>query len=75
MATKPVLRNLLLNQSKIEFSVALVGSVIAAAAYKFGIEVPRRKSYEDYEKNVDADAVYARMKAAGVFQYYKGDSE
>merc|ERR1711874_573297 len=68
MASKPVLRNLLLDKTKKDFLLALGVSIAVAAAYKFGVQEPRRKLFSDFYKTYDIEKDYARMKKAGVFQ-------
>ena len=45
-AAKPVLRNLLQSQTKIDFGVAMVLSIVGAVGYKYGV-LPPLKSEEN----------------------------
>ncbi|BFZ16649.1 hypothetical protein BsWGS_19688 [Bradybaena similaris] len=75
MASKPALRNLLMNETKVNFIISASAALVVAAAYKFGVEYRRKKKIEDFFANYDLDASYKRMKAAGVFQLYNPDKD
>ncbi|XP_005112777.1 cytochrome c oxidase subunit 6C [Aplysia californica] len=68
MASKPVLRNLLLSKTKRDFVIALTVSIAVAMSYKFGVQEQRRQKFENFYKTYDVEKDYARMKKAGVFQ-------
>ena len=58
------MRGLLLSSVKRDLSVGFAVSLIAGAAWWFGVVIPRRKRYDEFYRNYDAKAVAASMKAS-----------
>ena len=58
------MRGLLLSSVKRDLAMGSAVSLIAGAAWWFGIVIPRRKRYDEFYRNYDAKAVAASMKAS-----------
>lgn len=48
MASKPALRNLLMNETKVNFIISVTAAFFVAAAYKLGVEHRRKKKIDDF---------------------------
>ncbi|CAG5131813.1 unnamed protein product [Candidula unifasciata] len=75
MASKPVLRNLLMSETKVNFVIALTSALVVSAAYKFGVEHRRKRKIDEFFKTYDAEAAFERMQKAGVFRLYNPAKE
>lgn len=60
----PQLRGLLRRQLYRDIVTAVTLGWVAGAGWWFGIAIPRRKQYEDFYRNYDANAVAESMKAS-----------
>ncbi|CAD5125227.1 DgyrCDS13466 [Dimorphilus gyrociliatus] len=74
-AARPQLRGLLKSQLKRDFSIAAVLSVGAAVMWQAVVVLPRKRRYEAFLTNLDADKEFIRMREAGVFQSVKPGGE
>ncbi len=52
MASKPVLKGLLASTAKRQFAITCGACLLASAAWRFGVQMPRRKRYEEFFKLV-----------------------
>ena len=60
----PQLRGLLRRQLYRDIVTAVTLGWVAGAGWWFGVAIPRRKQYEDFYRNYDANAVAESMKAS-----------
>uniref|UniRef100_A0A336KK21 CSON012616 protein n=1 Tax=Culicoides sonorensis TaxID=179676 RepID=A0A336KK21_CULSO len=65
---KPQLRGLHQATIKTSLASAAVLVTITALALKFGRNEPRKRDYAEFYKTYDDNAVYERMKKAGLLQ-------
>lgn len=60
----PQLRGFLRRQLYRDIVTAITLGWVAGAGWWFGVAIPRRKQYEDFYRNYDANAVAESMKAS-----------
>lgn len=60
----PQLRGFLRRQLYRDIVTAVTLGWVAGAGWWFGVAIPRRKQYEDFYRNYDANAVAESMKAS-----------
>lgn len=60
----PQLRGMLKRQIMKDIAVGFALSFMGAGAWWFGVALPRRRKYEDFYKNYDAQAVAESMTAS-----------
>ncbi|XP_026121765.1 cytochrome c oxidase subunit 6C-1-like [Carassius auratus] len=65
---KPAMRGLLAKRLRFHLPIAFGLSLIAAAAFKFGVTEPRKKAYADFYKHYDSMKEFSAMKEAGIFE-------
>uniref|UniRef100_A0AAY5L022 Cytochrome c oxidase subunit 6C n=1 Tax=Esox lucius TaxID=8010 RepID=A0AAY5L022_ESOLU len=65
---KPVMRGLLGKRLRFHLPIAFALSLMAAAAFKFGVTEPRKRAYADFYKNYDATKEFNNMREAGIFE-------
>ena len=59
----PQLRGLLQRQLYRDLGTGLVLAVFAGAAWRYGYALPKRKKYEEFYKNYDAEKVAKEIEA------------
>ncbi|XP_064088987.1 cytochrome c oxidase subunit 6C-1-like [Macrobrachium nipponense] len=72
---KPVMRGLLGQQIKKNLIISGVLCIITVAAYKFGIQDPRKKRYAEFYKTYDAEKEFERIRNLGLLQSARPDGE
>lgn len=65
---KPAMRGLLGKRLRFHLPIAFTLSLIAAAAFKYGVTEPRKQAYADFYKKYDAAKEFSAMKEAGIFE-------
>ncbi|XP_077053966.1 cytochrome c oxidase subunit 6C [Siphateles boraxobius] len=72
---KPAMRGLLAKRLRFHLPIAFALSLVAAAAFKYGVTEPRKQAYADFYKQYDAMKEFNAMKEAGVFQSVRPSGE
>ncbi|XP_029287782.1 cytochrome c oxidase subunit 6C [Cottoperca gobio] len=72
---KPVMRGLLGKRLRFHAPIAVVLSIVAAVAFKYGVTEPRKQAYADFYKQYDAVKEFNAMREAGVFESVRPTGE
>ncbi|KAM6980478.1 cytochrome c oxidase subunit 6C [Aplochiton taeniatus] len=72
---KPVMRNLLGKRLRFHLPIAFALSIVAAAAFKYGVTEPRKQAYADFYKQYDAVKEFDAMREAGIFESVRPSGE
>ncbi|XP_052383197.1 cytochrome c oxidase subunit 6C-1-like isoform X2 [Oncorhynchus keta] len=65
---KPAMRGLLGKRLRFHLPIAFALSLVAAAAFKYGVTEPRKRAYADFYKQYDTTKEFNNMRDAGVFE-------
>ncbi|XP_029550931.1 cytochrome c oxidase subunit 6C [Salmo trutta] len=65
---KPAMRGLLGKRLRFHLPIAFALSLVAAAAFKYGVTEPRKQAYADFYKQYDATKEFNNMREAGIFE-------
>ncbi|XP_062326461.1 cytochrome c oxidase subunit 6C-1 [Osmerus eperlanus] len=72
---KPAMRGLLGKRLRFHLPIAFTLSLIAAAAFKYGVTEPRKQAYADFYKQYDATNEFNAMREAGIFESVRPSGE
>ncbi|XP_046880571.1 cytochrome c oxidase subunit 6C-1 [Hypomesus transpacificus] len=72
---KPAMRGLLGKRLRFHLPIAFTLSLIAAAAFKYGVTEPRKQAYADFYKQYDATKEFNAMREAGIFESVRPSEE
>ncbi|KAK2152868.1 hypothetical protein LSH36_316g08061 [Paralvinella palmiformis] len=75
MAARPQLRGFLASNLKRDFTLAITVALTGLLSYKFLVQEPRKRRYEEYYKNLDPEKEFRRIRDAGGFQCVKPGGE
>ncbi|XP_055763826.1 cytochrome c oxidase subunit 6C-1-like isoform X2 [Salvelinus fontinalis] len=65
---KPAMRGLLVKCLRFHLPIAFALSLVAAAAFKYGVTEPRKQAYANFYKQYDTTEEFNNMREAGVFE-------
>uniref|UniRef100_A0AAZ3NXG3 Cytochrome c oxidase subunit 6C n=1 Tax=Oncorhynchus tshawytscha TaxID=74940 RepID=A0AAZ3NXG3_ONCTS len=72
---KPAMRGLLGKRLRFHLPIAFALSLVAAAAFKYGVTEPRKQAYADFYKQYDTTKEFNNMRDAGVFESVRPTGE
>ncbi|XP_045080022.1 cytochrome c oxidase subunit 6C-1-like [Coregonus clupeaformis] len=72
---KPAMRGLLGKRLRFHLPIAFALSLVAAAAFKYGVTEPRKQAYADFYKQYVATKEFNNMREAGIFESVRPTGE